>query len=267
MTIKAIFSDIDGTLLNSNHQVTAETKKAILKVVNNNVPFILVSARMPSGILPIQKTLAIDSPIISYNGALILDPATDKIIDSISLPQTDVRKIYQVINESYPSVSLNLYSYDQWVVSDSQNEWVVQEQEITGVSPVQHDLYAYIEENHDIHKCLCMGEPEFINQLESALKEQCPGLSIYKSKDTYLEIMSGNASKSNAIKKLESLYQITKQEIMAIGDNYNDLDMIEYAEIGVAMGNAPDEVKAVADEITLSNDENGIKHILQKYFP
>lgn len=101
---------------------------------------------------------------------------------------------------------------NQWVVSDRHNEWVLQEQEITNISPIQRQLPSFIEENHDIHKCLCMGEPPLINQLESTLKDKFPNLTIYKSKDTYLEIMSGNASKSNAIKKLENLYQITNQE-------------------------------------------------------
>lgn len=270
MTLKAIFSDIDGTLLNSNHQITEETKKAILKVVNNNIPFILVSARMPCGVIHLQQTLSVNSPIICYSGALILGPDNDNgekpIIDSISLLQTDVQEMYKIVSELYSPINFSLYSHDQWVVSDRQNEWVLQEQEITNISPIQRQLPSFIEENHDIHKCLCMGEPQLINQLESTLKDKFPNLTIYKSKDTYLEIMSGNASKSNAIKKLENLYQITNQEIMAIGDNFNDMDMLKYAGLGVAMGNAPEEVKKIADEVTLSNNEDGLKHILQKYF-
>ncbi|WP_079709630.1 Cof-type HAD-IIB family hydrolase [Paraliobacillus ryukyuensis] len=269
MTLKAIFSDIDGTLLNSNHQITEETKKAILKVANNNIHFVLVSARMPSGILQLQQTLSIDSPIICYSGALILSSDNDNgektTIDSTSIVQTDVQEIYKIVNKLSP-INFSLYSHDQWVVSDSQNEWVLQEQEITNASPIHRQLPLFIEENHDIHKCLCMGETQIINQLESILKDKFPNLTIYKSKDTYLEIMSGNASKSNAIKKLENLYGITKQEIMAIGDNFNDMDMLKYAGLGVAMGNAPEEVKVIADEVTLSNDENGLKHTLQKHF-
>ncbi|MGG0451782.1 Cof-type HAD-IIB family hydrolase [Priestia megaterium] len=270
MTLKAIFSDIDGTLLNSNHQITEETKKAILKVVNDNIPFVLVSARMPSGILHLQQTLSINSPIICYSGALILGPDNDNgekpIIDSISLLQADVQEIYKTVNELYSPINFSLYSHNQWVVSDSQNEWVLQEKEITDASPIHRQLPSFIEENHDIHKCLCMGEPQIIDLLEIELKAKFPGLTIYKSKDTYLEIMSGNASKSNAIKKLEKFYDITNQEVMALGDNFNDIDMLKYSGLGVAMGNAPDEVKIIADEVTLSNDEDGLKYALNKHF-
>lgn len=167
MTLKAIFSDIDGTLLNSNHQTTEETKKAILKVVNNNIPFILVSARMPSGVIHLQQTLSVNSPIICYSGALILGPDNDNgekpIIDSISLLQTDVQEMYKIVSELYSPINFSLYSHDQWVVSDRQNEWVLQEQKITNISHIQRQLPSFIEENHDIHKCLCMGEPQLIN--------------------------------------------------------------------------------------------------------
>ena len=270
MILKAIFSDIDGTLLNSSYQITQETKKAISKVVNDDIPFILVSARMPSGILHLQQTLSINSPIICYSGALILgldnDNSERTIIDSISLLKADVQEIYKIVNELYSSVDFSLYSYNQWIVSDNESKWVLQEKEIAGVSPILCPLSSFIEDNHDIHKCLCMGEPQIINLIEIELKAKFPDLSIYKSKDTYLEIMSGNASKSNAIKKLERLYDITSQEVLAFGDNFNDIDMLKYAGLGVAMGNAPDEVKIIADEVTLSNDEDGLKYTLNKYF-
>ncbi|WP_075983015.1 Cof-type HAD-IIB family hydrolase [Bacillus massilinigeriensis] len=270
LKLKAVFSDIDGTLLNSNHQITSETKKEIIMVVKNNVPFVLVSARMPRSILQIQKELSIDSPIICYSGALVLG-ANDKngqrkIIDSTSLSKEDVKEIFNIINTLYPTISSSLYSHDQWVVNDNNNEWIIQEKEITNIIPIQRDFLSFIEETTDFHKCLCMGEPNVINQLESTLKERFPNLNIYKSKDTYLEIMPGNASKSNAIKKLENLYHFTSEEIMAVGDNFNDMDMLKYAGLGIAMGNSPDEVKTIADEVTFSNDEDGLKYILQKYF-
>lgn len=105
-----------------------------------------------------------------------------------------------------------------------------------------------------------------IKQLEIELKGNFPHLSVYKLKGTYLEIMSGNASKSNAIKKLEKQFNITRQEVIALGDNFNDIDMLKYAGVGIAMGNASDEVKSAADEITLSNEEGGLKHALNKHF-
>lgn len=108
-----------------------------------------------------------------------------------------------------------------------------------------------------------MGHLEAITSLEIELKILFPEITIYKSKSTYLEIVAQNVQNSSAIDILIKAHGVTKEEIMAFGDNYNDVDMLRYAGIGVAMGNAPDEVKAAADVITLSNDEDGLKAILE----
>jgi len=110
-----------------------------------------------------------------------------------------------------------------------------------------------------------MGPPEAINSLESELKNNHPDITVYKSKPTYLEIMAQNVLKSSAIAILIKARGVVKEEIVAIGDNYNDIDMLRFAGLGVAMGNAPDEVKSAADIVTLSNDEDGLKVVLEKY--
>ncbi|MNN40600.1 putative phosphatase [compost metagenome] len=109
-----------------------------------------------------------------------------------------------------------------------------------------------------------MGNPEDIERLAQQIKKEVTGINIYKSKGTYLEIMDEMVSKSYAIQELEGIFDCTYRETMAIGDNYNDMDMIVYAGLGIAMGNAPDEVKKIADRITLSNDEDGLKIELDK---
>ncbi|MNY40960.1 putative phosphatase [compost metagenome] len=111
-----------------------------------------------------------------------------------------------------------------------------------------------------------MGSPQAIDSLETELKKHHPEITIYKSKPTYLEIMAQKVQKSSAMMSLLESYHVTKQEIIAIGDNYNDIDMIHFAGLGAAMGNSPDEVKAAADIITISNDEDGVKDVIEKYF-
>jgi Cof subfamily protein (haloacid dehalogenase superfamily) len=262
--IKAIFSDIDGTLLNSRHQITAETKNTIQKVMERNIPFVLVSARMPSSIFSLQQELNIHAPIICYSGALILD-GNREILHNICLSKQSIKGIYDIVVDHYPSISFNLYGHDQWIVDSTQNPWVIQEADIINGSPIQRVLSSYIEEDHDTHKILCMGDPEDIERLALQIKKEVTGISIYKSKGTYLEIMDEMVSKSYAIQELEGIFDITYRESMAIGDNYNDIDMILYAGLGIAMGNAPDEVKKIADKITLSNDEDGLKMGLEKF--
>ncbi|MFD1775577.1 Cof-type HAD-IIB family hydrolase [Paenibacillus rhizophilus] len=267
--IKAIFSDIDGTLLNSRHQITPDTKTIIQEVKDRDIPFVLVSARMPSGILSLQQELEINAPVICYSGALVLGGSDvhggRETLHSIGLNNNSVRAMLHIVSTGFPGISLSLYSHDQWIVGDQSDPWVVQEQEIIKVDPTERELSSYIEEDHEIHKILCMGSPDEINRLDRTLQSVVPGISIYKSKDTYLEIMDEMVSKSYAIRELEEVFHISNRELMAIGDNYNDIDMILYAGLGIAMGNAPEEVKRIADKVTLSNDEDGLKDGIERF--
>ena len=204
---KAVFSDIDGTLLNSKHQIPENTRKKIKQINQNGIPYVLVSARMPKGMTAIRAELEAKSPMICYSGALVVD------------------------EEDHPNKSL-----------------------------------AMPEVYKEVHKVLCMGDKEDIAALEQQLVKEFPQIRIYRSKDTYLEIMSMKASKSDAIHMLKDHFHVKQEEIMAFGDNFNDIEMIRYAGLGVAMVNAADEVKEAADIVTDINDNEGERQILDKYF-
>lgn len=262
--IKAVFSDIDGTLINSSHMITEKTKLAVQKATSLGVPFVLVSARMPSGILPLQRELQIESPIICYSGSLVIDCRSNTTIFSKGLPQENVIGIHETVKSKFSNIHMSIYSHDQWVVENPQDEWVVQEQDITGAQPVQVNFKSFINTCPEVHKILCMGPAKEIDKLEKVLKKDNAALNIYKSKDTYLEIMPGDASKSKAIQQILNQYHFKKEEVMAIGDNFNDIDMLKFAGLGIAMGNAPDEVKKHANQVTCSNDEEGLSLSLEK---
>ena len=150
-------------------------------------------------------------------------------------------------------------------VKDKKVYWAAQESDITGVIP-QEVSFEDEEVYKEVHKVLCMGDKEDIAALEQQLVKEFPQIRIYRSKDTYLEIMSMKASKSDAIHMLKDHFHVKQEEIMAFGDNFNDIDMIRYAGLGVAMGNAADEVKEAADIVTDINDNEGERQILDKYF-
>lgn len=261
---KMICLDIDGTLLNSKHQITEETKKAIKAAVNEKgIPVILVSARMPKGIIFLQKELEIEAPIICYSGALVLDKNGETLFQK-HMSVLDIKEVYTVAKRL--GVHVSLYKDDEWCI-EKMDEWVRQEYEITSVIPnvINFEFLFEVWEKEDSgsNKILCMADPDKINLLKKQLK--IDSLNIYPSKPTYLEIMPKGASKTSAIEILRKKFNIKQSEILAAGDNYNDMDMIEYAGLGVAMGNAPDEVKKCADFVTLSNDEDGVAEVIKKF--
>jgi len=270
MKYKVIFSDIDGTLLTSDHRVSEGTIKVVEKIKEKGIKFILVSARMPRGIIPIQKELSINAPIICFSGALILGEENNAgkrdIIFNTYIKVVDVRQIYNLIKDDFKDISFSLYQKDQWFVGSKEDEWAKIESQITSSDPTFHDFDLLLESTElQINKILCIAKPYRIDALNYKLKEIFPHLTISKSKDTYLEIMGSKVLKSSAIKTLEKVFKFHREEMLAIGDNFNDMDMLIYAGYGIAMGNSPNEVKAIADDITGSNDEDGVKQALEKH--
>lgn len=261
---KMVCLDIDGTLLNSNHKISPKVKDTIKIVANEKrIPVILVSARMPKGIAFLQRELEIEQPIICYSGALILDK-NGGIVSKESIPVSSFEEIYKLVRNF--NIHISLYKDDEWYVEEL-DEWAEQESEITNIAPIIMDFKALIElwrkEGTGPNKILIMANPSEIDMLKKNIKYH--NLNIYPSKATYLEIMPIEASKTSAISSLQKIFNIERSEIIAMGDNYNDIDMIEYAGLGIAMGNAPEDVKKHANDVTLTNDEDGVAEAIKKY--
>ncbi|WP_373231433.1 Cof-type HAD-IIB family hydrolase [Cohnella sp.] len=270
MKYNVMFSDIDGTLLNSVHEISARTRLSIRKLTSMGVPFIMVSARMPQGIIPLQNELGINAPIVCFSGALIMDAekcgGAREVIAESPMDIEVVSSVYRLIEDTFPNISVSLYNKDMWLVNSPEDEWIIQEHQIIGIAPTPFDLRSIAGSTLPVFKMLCMGDPGCIAALREVLLERFPNLTIYESKPTYLEIMSPGVSKSKAMDALLGRFRADRRSTLAIGDNYNDLDMIQSAGLGVAMGNAPDGVKANADYITDTNDRDGVTLVIEKYF-
>ncbi|MDO4431425.1 MAG: Cof-type HAD-IIB family hydrolase [Lonepinella koalarum] len=256
---KAVFSDIDGTLLNNQHQITPKTEQAIKSIAQQGIPFIPVSARPPKAITPYAEQLQINQPIVCYSGALILDKDFNEL-RSVLIEEQDLAQLKTFLAD-YQHLCINYYVGFNWFVNDEHNFWAKRERDITGVNyqPCPQNLT-------EAHKVLIMGEPTEIQTLERKLKEKLPHLSIHRSLNEYLEIMNNTATKANAIRFMESILNVKTEEVIAFGDNFNDLDMLQYAGLGIAMGNAPVEIKSIADEVTADNNNDGIALVLNREF-
>lgn len=257
MGYEIVFSDIDGTLIDSENRISQGTKRKIQELCRMGIPFILVSARMPSGILPLQRELEITAPIVCYSGALILSERGEPL-QSCGMDRERAARIDAFIRQGWGEVSRSAFSYGAWITENIQNEWVKCEWDITSSVPTQGGICGMIPPGGQVHKLLCMGAPELIGTLGPALREEFPGLTVYRSKDTYLEIMDGAVSKSGAVRALCAAYGISTEAAVSFGDNFNDVDMLLATGASFAMGNAPEEVKRQARAVTLDNDHEGV---------
>jgi len=266
MNPKIVFSDIDGTIINSERVLSATTIKAI-KRIKDQVPVILISSRMPSAIKHLQQTAGIENyPLISYNGGIVM--VNDKVVVDNAIPYNIVKDIVN-FNIS-GNVHISLYNTNEWYVPRN-DYWTKREINNTKIIP---EILPNIEvlklweaDKKGAHKIMCMGDEQDIDQIYSYMETNFGNdLHLYRSKNTYIEIAAKNISKKTAVEYiLENVYpHIDIKNAAAFGDNFNDIEMLEAVGIGVSVANAKPEVHKVTKHTTLAGTEDGVAHFLNK---
>ncbi|MFC5046731.1 Cof-type HAD-IIB family hydrolase [Aquimarina hainanensis] len=267
MPDRIVFSDIDGTLLNKERELSEATITEI-KRIKDNIPVVLISSRMPSAMTHLQEELGItNQPLICYNGGLVI--INNQIVHSTTIPVTALEKINHFNKTLNNNVHLSLYNNDSWYVP-AMDFWANREANNTKVTPVvkstQEVITEWTQSNLGAHKIMCMGEESYIDKMYDFLQNNFgDSLHLYRSKPTYIEIAHKTISKLTAIKLLlNSHFNIPLSDAIAFGDNYNDIEMIEAVGTGVAVANAKKETLAIADEVTLSGKEDGVAVFIKK---
>ena len=264
---KAVFIDMDGTLLTSHHTITDTTKQIIQQLIKSGVLVIPISARPLHGMLPLTTPVFDkEKPVVSLNGSYIFHQQAIIHEVTVSLPQAI--ELHDFV--STKPLSTMYYSQMDWYAAEH-TDAIKKEQRITPIPIIIQPFYETVSGWEKLqagpNKILISGNAAEILEIEKQLLAKYKGqLNIYKSQPRYLEVMHKEASKTNAIKLLMAKYGIQQNEIIAIGDNYNDKSMIEFAGVGIAMGNAPGEIKKVADHVTETNNNEGVAKALKKLF-
>lgn len=264
---KAAFIDMDGTLLRKDHTVSDNTRQIIQELIEKGIIIAPVSARPLHGIQHIiGDFIASHIPVVSLNGSYIFH--NDEIIYEVNIDTESAKKVHLLLSQ-YP-VSAMYYSKMDWY-AEADTAATKKEQKITEIpitiQPFEQTLEIWEQTAHGPNKVLIAGDEQVILDLETALLENFGSyLNVFKSQSRYVEVMHKNASKTHAIQLLMNYYGLKQEEIIAIGDNYNDKGMIEFAGVGVAMGNAPDEIKASADYVTDTNNNDGVAKALHHFF-
>ena len=286
---KLITIDLDGTLLNKYGEVTEYTKNVIKKTTDKGVLVVLASGRISESVLTIAKEIGANKYYISGNGSVLYDMQKDEIIYENYLNKEKVLEIIELCDKN--SIYYNIYT-ENAVLAKSLNYNVAfynyentkkSSDKKTDINIVE-DMYSYIK-NSNINKFLkitiCdeskivfssiikkIKNIEDIDVLEVSHMSQKKIKTGTKEVEVgyfYTEVSSKNVDKWFAIEKVMQIENIKKEEVMALGDNNNDIIMIKNAGLGVAMGHSNDEVKKVADYITENNNEDGVAKAIEKY--
>ncbi|MFN8008587.1 MAG: Cof-type HAD-IIB family hydrolase [Terriglobia bacterium] len=275
MKIKLVALDIDGTLLDSQGALPSENVKAIEETLRQGVKIILVTGRRSGTALKVAASLKLDGPIIVHNGALIKTPQTPHRIRSQFIQRETARHILSNTEHFREFVVLHCdkSTPGQQVVHSSTRRNPVLQNYLShfpdGVSETR-DLMGVLDD--DLIQLMFCGQLAAVREIEDYLllndlsRQVTMTKTYYAEKDLgIIDLLDKGCSKGSALKFLASHYGLMPEEILAIGDNHNDLEMLEFAGIGVIMGNSVQELKSRGFHETASNNDGGVALALRQY--
>lgn len=266
MSYRMIVLDLDGTLTNSEKIITERTKKALFTAQEQGVKVVLASGRPTYGIVPLAKKLELErygSYILSFNGAKIINCQTKEVVFQRTLPAELIPTLIDLADKY--QVDFLTYKEEDILASNGNSPYVKIESKINKM-PVRAMESPKETITFPIPKILMVGEGEYMASVEPKIQEATHELlSVYRSEPYFLEIMPKGIDKATSLERLLECTGIRREEMIACGDGFNDLSMIQYAGLGVAMENAQNLVKQYADYITSSNDEDGVAKVVEKF--
>ncbi|NHE57669.1 Cof-type HAD-IIB family hydrolase [Cyclobacterium plantarum] len=269
MRIKAICTDIDGTLLDQNREISKRTREAFA-ALPANFPVILASSRMPAAMTHLQKDLQRENnPIICYNGGFVIHPPKKQhsALSSTWIEAEICGKIVELARNK--DIHISLYSANEWYAPQV-DKWTEKEEKATkvkaGILKNAVVIDSWQREQRGAHKVMCMGEADDIQWLYRQLEQNFSTmLHLYRSKDTYIEIAPRSISKATGLELILKSYNIAMEEVMAFGDNFNDIELLKSVGLGIAVGNAREEVKAVARKLTAKSKADGVAMAIEEH--
>ena len=263
---RAIALDLDGTLTNHDKVVTPKTRETLLKAESEGAVIILASGRPTYGITPIAECLELDKRggyILSYNGGNIVDAQTGEKLFSQFLPDEVIPILYKYAREHQHA--LLGYVGNEIITEMPDDPYVKEESRINKMNIRRVGNLLEALEPHPT-KLLMTGDPEDMVKAEEALKKELgEKMDIFRSAPFFLELVPKGIDKAQSLLRLLEKIGLSTDVLMAFGDGYNDLSMLKLAGMGVAMENAAPEVKAEADYVTLSNEEDGVAAALEHF--
>lgn len=268
---KMIVTDMDYTLLNKDKIVSQRNKAALKAAMEMGIHVVVATGRIYTSALYYAKLLGISTPIIASNGAIIRDEDTDNTLYQCLLPQAAIDEMIKLTREK--GLYCHLFSKDTIYterlvnVSTRYTEWnkFMAEKDQVKIELLDSFEEMTTHEKNKIFKAVVVDNDEDKLQYirEKILKTDL--VTVSKSLADNIEVMNKEVSKGNAVARLAEMLGVHQSEVITIGDNENDISMIEYAGLGVAMGNAEQCLKDKADYITADYMEDGVGQVVEKF--
>ena len=261
-----IVLDLDGTLTNREKIITPRTKAAIMEAQRRGKRVVLASGRPTMGVTPLAKELCLGDHhgfILSFNGGTMIDCASGETIFSRMLPAESNQRIMELADEN--QVAFLTYEGERLLTNDAECPYCMLESKINHAPLVEiENIRSYL--TFEVPKFLFVDDGGYLAMVEPRVKAALgKNFSVYRSDPYFLEILPKGIDKAQSLERLLGYLEISRERMIACGDGYNDLSMIRYAGLGVAMENAVLSLRKEADYITSSNNDDGVAEVIEKF--
>lgn len=261
---KLLAIDLDGTLVRSDHSISPRTRDTLVAVQEEGVRVVIASGRPTQGTASAADALELGIHggfVMSYNGGEVYDWTTKERIYARTLDDGVTDFLQQRMKGQ--DVALMTYMDGCVITEQSDNEYVRYSSLRNGMPIKQTNDFVAETRGRELSKCIVTGSPKFLPQLEETLRKELEGqANVFRSEPFFLEIVPDGVNKACGLEIVLAHTGLNRKDLIAFGDGYNDVPMLQFAGMGVAMGNAAKEIKDLADTVTLSNDEDGIAYFL-----
>lgn len=267
--IKLLVLDIDGTIAGVSNKISHQVIEAINTVQAKGIQVAIATGRMYCSALRFHKQIGSTLPLIAYQGAWIQDPVSQKLHQHLSVPKEIALKLLDYFEqpELRQLLSVHFYINDQLYVRELTEETQIYGQR-SGITPIPvGDLRSCLNKEPTKILALCE-DTEVIDKLLGNLRLQYTPAELYltKSVATFFEATNPSVNKGAAVRYIaEELLGLQRTNVMTVGDNFNDVEMLEYASIGVAMGNAPTQIQSIASWVAPNVEQDGVAAAIEKF--
>ncbi len=263
---KLVALDMDGTLLTNNKEVSERNRQAIAKAQSMGVTIVLASGRPLQGMKPIADSLNITSSndfIVCFNGSRVHRASDDKIVRQHIMTGKDAKRIAGLAREL--NVHHHAFSTDKGLITPKNNPFTGREAIVNGVKINEFD-FDMLEDDEGIIKTMFADAEEVIDDIILKVpKAYFDDFTLVRSASIFYEFLNKQSNKGLAVESVANQLGIKANEVICMGDAQNDHHMIKYAGLGVAMGNATEDTKAIADYITDSNNDSGVAKVIEEF--
>jgi 5-amino-6-(5-phospho-D-ribitylamino)uracil phosphatase len=261
--IRLVAIDLDGTLLRSNKRLSTANAKAIAEVTHRGVHVVLASARPPRSVRDIYHRLALDTLQVNYNGALVHDMPRGRHVFHQPMSAALAKRIIKFARKVDPDVVISVEVLDKWY-TDHVDDKLPTETSRHFSPDFIGPLSAFL--TVPVTKLMLLAPPEKLRPIHLGVRTKfAKEIAILISDDYLIQLVHQQVDKANALKIVAQRYGVPREQVMAIGDADNDLGMVRWAGIGVAMASGWDRLKEAADVIAPANDDDGVAAVLKKY--